>query len=226
MLDNSHQLHIFSHHYQVSLLRVLLIDFRLWDLIIGDASVLQLATSSGEVKIMIDTSKKQFISLRNNIRECLERQKVLVSSVADVLTSLSPDDEVRHKMFVMCHVKGLYEASSIFELFGVMNCHWNYLDPSLLELLVKEFDLVEIKDQIEAYKSELMQFRMRTPLALFCQTQKRRRQRPDEDFKKMVVEFDWPENVTLEDVEQFRQEYNSEYGLHECAMMLVQIMTG
>ena len=106
-----------------------------------------------------------------------------------------------------------------------MNFHWNYQDPSLLEHLVKKFHLEQIKDQMETYKSHLQQFRKKTPLLLFCQTQSRKRIKP-QDFKELIAEFEWPEDVTLEDVEQFRQEYTSEYGLHECAMMITQICFG
>ena len=167
-----------------------------------------------------------FDNLKNAIRECLERRRVLVSKVADVLTSLSPDFDEQHKLFTGSHVTALYRAANISEQFGIMNPHWNYLDPSLLEHLVKKFRLEVMKQQIEGYKSDLQQFRKKTPLNIFCQTQRRKRRRPQEDFEKMVAEFDWPENVTLEDVEQFRQEYASEYSLHECAMMIAQIRSG
>ena len=50
--------------------------------------------------------------------------------------------------------------------------------------------------------------------------------RPPGKFKKMVAEFDWPDNVTLEDVEQFRQEYASHYNLRQCAMMTAQVRPG
>ena len=175
---------------------------------------------------MIAELKCGFNNLKNAIRECLEKQRVLVSKVADVLTSLSPDDDEQHKLFIGSHVEALYQAANISVLFGTMNLHWNYLDPSLLGHLVKEFDLEAMKRQIEGYKSDLQQFRKKTPLNLFCQTQRRKRRRHQEDFKEMVAEFDWPENVTLEEVEQFRQEYASEYSLHECAMMIAHIRSG
>ena len=187
-----------------------------------------LATSNDEVKAMIAELEEGFKNLRTTVRECLERQRVLVSRVADALTSLSPDDDERHKIFTESHVTVLYRAANISEQFGTMNSHWNYLDPSLLEHLVKEFNLEQVKDRMEAYKSALQQFRKKTPLKIFCQTQRRKRKKFDEDFREMVAEFDWPEqeNVTLEDVEQFRQEYTSEYSLHECAMMIAHIRSG
>ena len=185
-----------------------------------------LATSTDEVKAMIAELEQGFKNLRTTVRECLERQRVIVSQVAEALTSLSPNDDERHKIFTESHVTVLYRAANISEQFGTMNFHWNYLDPSLLEHLVKEFHLEQVKNQMKAYKSALQQFRKKTPLKIFCQTQRRKRRRPQEDFEKMIVEFDWPENVTLEDVEQFRQEYASEYSLHECAMMITQIRSG
>ena len=167
-----------------------------------------------------------FDNLKNAIRECLEKQKVLISKVADALTSLSPDDDERHRIFTESHVTVLYRAANISEQFGTMNLHWNYLDPSLLEHLVKKFHLEAMKRQIEGYKSALQQFRKKTPLKIYCLTQRRKRRKPQEDFKEMVAEFDWPENVTLEDVEHFRQDYASEYSLHECAMMIAHIRSG
>ena len=176
---------------------------------------------------MITQLDYRFDNLKNAIRECLEKQRVLVSKVADALTSLSPDcDEQHKKLFTGSHVTDLYRAANISVLFGIMNPHWNYLDPSLLEHLVKKFRLEVMKRQIEGYKSDLQQFRKKTPLNLFCRTQRRKRRRHLEDFKEMVAEFDWPENITLEDVEQFGQEYASEYNLHECAMMISQIRPG
>ena len=73
---------------------------------------------------------------------------------------------------------------------------------------------------------KIQQFRENTPLTLFCQTQKKRHIIPPSDFKEMVAEFKWPKDstdVTLEVVEQFRQEYACHYGLHEFAMMLAVV---
>ena len=167
---------------------------------------------------MIDNLKEQFNSLKNTIRECLERHEV--SRVADVLTSLSPDEDERHRIFFKCHVSHLYRAANVFEMFGVMNCHWNYLDPSLFEHLVKEFNLVKTTKQMKAYKLKLKQFRMRTPLYLFCQTQKKKTLKLKPELKERVVVYTWSVNTTLEEIEQFRQECASEYSLHECSIII------
>ena len=184
------------------------------------------ATSSEEVEEMMSDLDKRFDSLKNRVRECLEKRQVLVKRVVDVLTSLSADEDDHYRMFLESHISALFRAANISELFGTMNLHWNYLDPPPLDDLAKKFELEEPKQQMEVYKSDLQQFRMKTPLTLFCLAQKRKRMRPPGEFQEMVAEFDWPENVTLEDVEQFRQEYASHYNLRKCAMMLFKVLHG
>ena len=181
------------------------------------------ATSSEEVKKAIEELKKTFRALKDDTRECLKKQSVPVDKVADSLTSLSPDDDDRRKMFAESHVSDLFKAANVAEQFGTMNSHWNYLDPSLLDHLVRDFNLEGVKGEMETYKSDLGLFRKKTPLTLFCQAQKRKRVRLSPDFQEVVAEFDWRNDVMLEDVEQFRQEYAPYYGLLECAMMVAQV---
>ena len=184
------------------------------------------AESGHDVKQMITELEDKFDVLKNNIRECLERQRIAVRRVADVLTSLSPDEDENHEVFLDSHIKVLVMAVSHSALFLTMNLHWNYLDPSLLEHLVRKFDLREVKLQMELYKENLQLFRMNTPLTLFCRAQKRKRSRLTPDFQEIVADFSWEEDVTLEAVEQFRQEYASHYKLHEFAMMMAQARPG
>ena len=178
------------------------------------------------MKKTIEELKTRFRAVKDNTKESLVKRRVPVDQVADSLTLLSPDDDDHHKMFTESHVSDLYHAANVAELFGMMDFHWNYLDPSLLDHLVRDFNLEEVKGQMETYKSDLGQFRKKTPLTLFCRAQRRKRVRPSPDFREVVAEFDWPNDVTLEVVEQFRQEYASHYGLHECAMMVAQVRPG
>ena len=179
-----------------------------------------------EVKDTIGILKTKFNGLKKKIRECLDRREVAVTDVVDTLTSLSPDDDECHKIFLKEHIKMLNTAVNNTELFMTMNFHWNYLDPSLLNHLVTELELVEVKPDMTTYQSELQQFRMKTPLNLFHQTQKRKKIKLSPEFREIVAEFDWPKDVTLEVLEQFRQEYASHYKVHECAMMVADVHPG
>ena len=140
--------------------------------------------------------------------------------------SLSPDDDECHRMFLKSHIKEFAAAVDSFELFLTMDFHWNYLDPSLLDHLVTELELVEVKPDVKMYQSELQQFRMKTPLNLFHQTQRKRKIKLSPEFKEMVAEFKLPNDVSLEVLEQFRQEYASHYNVHEFAMMVADVRSG
>ena len=182
--------------------------------------------SSQDVRTKIGELEKKFNDLKKFTRECLEKHGVTVKRVADALTSLPADDADEHKQFLESYVRAFYQAIDHSELFGIMNPNWSYFSYQLLDHLIHEFDLDEVKGEMEAYKEGLQQFREKTPLNLFCQTQKRRRMRLEPAFREMVAEFNRPDDVTLEVVEQFRQEYAHHYSLQECAMMLAHIHPG
>ena len=150
---------------------------------------------------------------------------VPVKRVADALTSLPAEDVGEHKQFLESHLRVLYQALDHSELFGTMNFHWNYQNPQLLDHLIREFNLEGIKSEMKTYKEDLQQFRKETPLKQFCQSQKKKHIRPPPDFYEVVAEFhfDWPNHVTLEVVEEFRQQYADHYSLRECAMMLAVV---
>ena len=178
------------------------------------------------VQAKIKQLEKRFNALKKSTRECLERLGVPVKRVADALTSLPADDEDQHKQFLESHLSALYHADDHSELFGTMNFHWNYQNYQLLDHLIQEFNLEGVKGEMNTYKEDLQQFRKKTPLKLFCQSQKKKRIKPPPDFCEMVGEFDWPDDVTLEVVEEFRQEYADHYSLYKCAMMLSVVLPG
>ena len=157
-------------------------------------------------------------------RDCsngLTKKNIPVPQVVDALTDLPADDVDEHQ-FLESRVSAYYEAKDHAVLIGQLSFHMNYLSYHLLDYLGNEFDLVEVKGKMTIYKSDLQQFRKKTPLALFCQTQKERVYDPPQGFRKAVMQFDWRNGVTLEDVEQFRQIYAAHYKLRECAMMIAQ----
>ena len=178
------------------------------------------------VQAKIRRFEKRFNDLKKAARGCLEKRKISVKQVVDALTSMPADDIEEHELFLKDNLSDLYQSTDIPELIGKLSLlQWNYLSYQLLEYVIKEFGL-EVGREMEAYKLDLQLFRKKTPLALFCQSQKRRRRKPSEEFKEMVAEFDWPQEVTLEVVEQFRQEYAYHYKLRDCAMIVADIRPG
>ena len=151
---------------------------------------------------------------------------LLYSKVADVLMTFSLDADDCHKLFLEQRCRILVTAVSHSDIFATTNFHLNYLDPSLLDHLVRKLDVDEIKILMDNYKSDLHQFRMKTPVFLFCRAQKRKSIEPVPGFQEVVAKFNWTDQVTMEEVEKFRQEYASYYDLYECAMLIFQVYSG
>ena len=179
-----------------------------------------------DIQDKIADFEKRFNALKKCTREGLERRSSIAKEVVVILTGLRADDMPDHKVFLQSNIHTLFKASDLFELFGTLNFHWDYLAYHLLDHLIREFFLDEVKGEMDNYKRDIKQFRKVVPLKLFCQAQKRRRIKPPVEFREVVAEFNWPDHVTLEVVEQFRQEYASHYRLRECAMMLDSIREG
>lgn len=159
-------------------------------------------------------------------RTNLESRNIDVKAVVECLTELPADDMPEHKVFLNEHMDDLLLAESLFKLFLRLNLYWNYLAYHLLEHIIKEFIVEEVKGEMKKYKSNLLQFMRNTPMKMFRQAQKERVMDPPPGFKELVAKFEWPENVTLAVVEEFRQRYAYHYNLRECAMMLISIQSG
>ena len=166
----------------------------------------------------------RFNQLKRACKKGLQEKNTPVVDVVDALTNLPADDVDEHKQFLESRLSVLYQANDHNELIGHLSFSMNYLSYHLLDYVASEFDLKEVIVQMEDYKAELQQFRKRTPLTLFCKSQKRHVE-PLPTFKKLVAKIRWPNNedITLEHVEQFRQRYAYHYNLRDCAMMLVQV---
>ena len=169
--------------------------------------------------------EKRFDDMKEASLECLEKKGVPVKRVARALTSLPADDMDEHKQFLESHLGALHQAPDHSQLFGTMDFHWNYQNYQLLDHIIREFNLERVKDTMKTYKEDLQQFRKKTPLKLFRQSHRKKRIKPPPDFQAMVAEFDWPDDVTQEVVEEFRKEYAEHYSFHRCAMMLDVILS-
>ena len=88
---------------------------------------------------------KKFNGLRDFIREW---KNIAVEEVATVIKLISPDnDDASRKMFQDSCGTVIGTATNHSELFGTMNFHWNYLDPSLLDHVSEKLGLEEVRKE-------------------------------------------------------------------------------
>ena len=177
------------------------------------------------VQAKIQELEDRFKALKISTWECLESHNVSMKAVMKCVADLPADDLPEHKVFMESALHVLFQAEDHIELFGSMNFYWNYLSYHLLVYLANEFSLEEVNAQVEEYKKDLQLFMQETPANVFSQTQTKKFE-PPPGFRKLVVQHEWPENVTLMAVEEFRQQFARQYNLHNCALIFATIQKG
>ena len=167
--------------------------------------------------------------MKESTIQYLEKFKICVMAVACLLTSIEAIEE--HEVFLRDNHKSMYECKQHWELFGWLNFYWSYLAYDLLYQLLEVLTLKEdsfsvVLEEMEEYKKDLEKFRKSTTLEVFCLAEPHRETDPPPDFRKMVVEHNWPNTVTLEDVELFRRSFQETYNLKKCALMVKSVKRG
>ena len=194
-----------------------------------------LVSDSSAVAVLQEQVKgfhRRFNSMKLATIQCLETCRITIATVVFLLTSALSEN----KAFLDQKHKELHESKNHLELFEVLNLYWNYLSFGLLDGLIdglsdeKSSDFGDIKKLMNQYKEDIQKFRENTKLVLFCQldysmlaVNQLQPCNPPPGFQKMVVEHQWPETVTLKDVEEFRKAFLLCFGLSECAIMVHRI---
>ena len=173
--------------------------------------------------------RQRFASIRKSTIVCLEKCQVAAMTVLTLLSSIFGFD-VR-KAVLYKHQKDLDEVESNSELFGYLNLYWNYFAFKPFSLLLQEHALKEsafagVRNEMAEYVKDVEKFRQDTSLVLFCQAVPYMERDPPPGLKTLVTEHQWPETVTLGDVEGFKESFLDVFGLPECAMMMDGIRRG
>ena len=175
------------------------------------------------LRSQIKRLNRRFTAIKESTIKCLEQCCIAVKVVVFMLTSIITVD--LHRAFLDERRKDLHECKDHWELFTLLNFHWNYLSYDMLDQLIDE--LTERDSSFEAiaremvvYKKELVEFRKRTLLKLFCLAVPGTVATPPPGFRSMVTKHHWPDTVTLEDVEKFRIKFMQTFNLQQCAMIV------
>lgn len=211
------------HYHQSLLVRLLQTPFHR---LVSDISLPELVD---EVETEIRGFHNRFSSLKKRTIDGLNKCFVTVKMVVFILTNIY---SLPQHLFLEEEQKKLRDCEDHLELFGSLNFRWNYLAYELLDHLITELerehqDFKAVAGEMTLYKKDLEKFRKRTTLVLFCEADACLPDKdPPENFKKVVVKFEWTKSTTLEDLEIFRKKYARGYNLPTCAMMLYSIRRG
>ena len=182
-----------------------------------------------EVRFNIEQISNKFLSLKNAIRYELEtpkdgRKAVSVSDAVDKIMNSPTADWEPHEEIIL---KNLSEQLRAYKnVQGVLDClglDWDYLNPDIYAVLISDFSLHSLDDQLEEYQRELDQFLDETPVKEFSDVianKKKKQKHIPEEFENLVTKHKWEPPVYLRDVELFRREVASQYKLRRCAVFM------
>ena len=175
------------------------------------------------VQAKIKQFKKRFKELKKGMQQSLKRLKIEVEKVIATIKSLPADNDIEHKLFSESQSEVFDQATNHSMLLGQLDFYMDYLSYHLLDYLITEYGLEDVKAQMESYKSDLEQFRIKIPLTLFSQTYQRKRVKAA-DSGEIVLEFYAVSgDRTMEDLEQFKRKYTTHNCLKDCSMIFAGI---
>ena len=180
------------------------------------------------IKAAMKILEKKFRGLVSNTKKHMITESVDVGELRDAITILPTTLKEEHKKFVHEKEDDILKAEKIEEVFRIANKYWDFLNYSLLQYIIDEYGSDEIQSKMEAFDEEVCTFRRNTLLKPFSKVYKRKPDLENEkEMKKLesVHEIDLA-TATLEDVEQFRHDCNSELSLYEFSLQLVKIQDG
>ena len=122
-------------------------------------------------------------------------------SVAVLPTSL----KYQHSYFLQHHSSEIAKATTVDEIFSILNSYWNFLNCSLLAHIISKFGDEELKRELSRYVTALQAFRTQTKISDFVQTcTSNPKPSPQCVSIKAKMGSEW-EPCTLEDAEKYRQ---------------------
>ena len=122
-------------------------------------------------------------------------------SVAVLPTSL----KYQHNYFLEHHSSKIGKASTVEEIFSILNKYCNFLNCSLLAHVISEFGDKELQEKLSSYMEALQAFRLQTRITDFFKAHTGTPNLPPEFVAlKIRMGSEW-EQCTLEDAEGYRK---------------------
>ena len=184
------------------------------------------------VRSDIDQLKEKFESLKNSIREEIEKAGVAVKTLVDKIMTFPATKREPHEEFLMKYADKFRESKSILSVFDRLSMHWDYLNYDILDHLIATFKKSfshphKLNQQLIAYKSSLRHFLEHTDLEDFCEAEEEERyMEPPDGFMTLVSHHDWKKPISLKKIDEFRRRFAYKYDLRACAIFLLRVGNG
>lgn len=143
-------------------------------------------------------------------------------SVAVLPTSL----KYQHKYFLTHHSPQIAKATTVEEIFSILNSYCNFLNCSLLSHIISKFGDEGLQKQLSSYTTALQAFRSQTKITDFLKTCTGNSKIPPEFVAlKTRMGSQW-QHCTLEDAEEYRKSLAQNSSLASYALYFVEGVPG
>ena len=187
-----------------------------------------------DVRSSMQKLNNEFLGIKNAIKSELENPRdgseaVSVSTAVDKILNSTTAVWTPHERTMLKENRAMLRSSE--DIQGVLDClgiDWDYLNPGIYQNIINDFSLHCLKERLAKYRAELRDFMNETPIKVFSAVvgMEVEDQCIPKGFKNLVTHHNWKSPVYLKDVEIFRQEVASKYGLQQCAVLLVALGKG
>ena len=118
-------------------------------------------------------------------------------------------------------------ATSVDDIFLNISDYWDYLNYFLLEHIIDHHASEKVREIMGKYVKKIRSFRRKTNLHIFSKAHERIPRKVDKKLRQMVTEhdMDWA-TATLEDIDKFRNDINSELFLSNFALLIYKVTHG
>ena len=171
--------------------------------------------------------KECFKHLKIGALEQLKEKHVSVEDLCDSVTSLnSLRTDTSITFFVGEEIERLSKSSNVVVVFYHLNTYWSYLSYHLLEHVICQYSLEDLRKRMEEFKAEVDLFKEETPLGVFAGVEKKIDSGIPDGFRKLISKHKFSKELFLKEVEKVRVELKNEYRFEDCALMLNDVLPG
>ena len=181
----------------------------------------------------IEQLEKSYCTLVTTTQEVVRRKAPSIEEFRTAITLLPSSVKHQQQQYLRDHLKYIYEAESIDQIFGHLNLQvWNYLNFGLLECIVAKYGDPTTEKEMLEYKASVQSFRKNTPLHIFLEAQpKGKYPEISPSLKKHLQEVRFRyrhlvDKSSLEDVECIRLDVACELALPDFAVAMTRIEFG
>ena len=173
--------------------------------------------------------ESRFHDLRRSALTQAKLQGVTIEDFRQTLMTLPYAISKEHEQFLLSRYHLFEKAQTIEYIFLHLNFYLSFIDFSLLEHIVEHLSSPGLQQKMQQYSRDMAIFRMETPVIDIIRFIPHLSDRcePPPHFARLKIKLNFdPKTCTLEDLEQHRKKFGSEFSLSKFALFLVEIGEG